>query len=190
MNAWEGLTPPYACIVADPPWHYEARPLNARTPGKWSVRADKPMPFSTMQLEEIASLPVHALTGEDCRMFLWTTNRYLPEAFDVLAGWGFTYRQTLVWHKTGDVSPYGPPLARQTAEFLLVGSVGLAPIEERWPGAVIAHPRMRRHSEKPALFADLIERSTPGPYVELFARAPRLGWDSWGYGYESAAGVS
>jgi len=43
------------------------------------------------------------------------------------------------------------------------------------------------HSEKPALFADLIEKMSPGPYVELFARQPRLGWDSWGYGYEQAA---
>ena len=43
------------------------------------------------------------------------------------------------------------------------------------------------HSEKPALFCDLIERMSPGPFVELFARSPRLGWDSWGYGYESEA---
>lgn len=43
------------------------------------------------------------------------------------------------------------------------------------------------HSAKPAAFLDIVERVSPGPYVELFARAPRLGWDSWGYGYESAA---
>ena len=44
-----------------------------------------------------------------------------------------------------------------------------------------------RHSEKPPAFLDIVERVSPGPYVELFARAPRLGWDSWGYGYEGAA---
>lgn len=43
------------------------------------------------------------------------------------------------------------------------------------------------HSEKPALFGDLIERMSPGPYLELFARAPRLGWDAWGHGYEIGA---
>jgi N6-adenosine-specific RNA methylase IME4 len=47
-------------------------------------------------------------------------------------------------------------------------------------------PRLR-HSEKPPLFFDIVEQVSPGPYVELFARAPRLGWDSWGYGYEGVA---
>jgi N6-adenosine-specific RNA methylase IME4 len=46
-------------------------------------------------------------------------------------------------------------------------------------------PRIGQHSVKPAAFGDLVEKASPGPYVELFARAPRLGWDSWGYGYES-----
>jgi len=41
-----------------------------------------------------------------------------------------------------------------------------------------------RHSEKPAAFLDVVEQVSPGPYVELFSREPRLGWDSWGYGYE------
>ena len=40
------------------------------------------------------------------------------------------------------------------------------------------------HSVKPPAFLDMVERVSPGPYVELFARAPRLGWDSWGKGYE------
>lgn len=40
------------------------------------------------------------------------------------------------------------------------------------------------HSVKPAAFMDIVEQVSPGPYVELFARAPRLGWDSWGHGYE------
>jgi N6-adenosine-specific RNA methylase IME4 len=36
------------------------------------------------------------------------------------------------------------------------------------------------HSQKPEAFLDLIERVSPGPYVELFARRDRLGWDTWG----------
>jgi N6-adenosine-specific RNA methylase IME4 len=43
------------------------------------------------------------------------------------------------------------------------------------------------HSQKPAAALDVVERVSPGPYVELFARAPRLGWDSWGYGFEEVA---
>ncbi len=44
-----------------------------------------------------------------------------------------------------------------------------------------------RHSEKPAGFLDIVEQVSPGPYVELFARQPRLGWDAWGHGYENVA---
>jgi N6-adenosine-specific RNA methylase IME4 len=40
------------------------------------------------------------------------------------------------------------------------------------------------HSVKPDAFGDLVEQVSPGPYVELFCRRPRLGWDSWGKGYE------
>lgn len=36
------------------------------------------------------------------------------------------------------------------------------------------------HSQKPEAFLDLVERVSPGPYVELFARRDRLGWDTWG----------
>ena len=36
------------------------------------------------------------------------------------------------------------------------------------------------HSVKPDAFYDLVERVSPGPRLELFARTQRLGWDSWG----------
>ena len=42
----------------------------------------------------------------------------------------------------------------------------------------------KTHTTKPAGLADLVESHYPGPYVELFARQPRLGWDHWGHGYE------
>jgi N6-adenosine-specific RNA methylase IME4 len=37
-----------------------------------------------------------------------------------------------------------------------------------------------KHSQKPEAFLDLVEQVSPGPYVELFARRDRLGWDTWG----------
>ena len=43
------------------------------------------------------------------------------------------------------------------------------------------------HSAKPDAFLDIVEQVSPGPYVELFCRRPRLGWDSWGKGYEIGA---
>lgn len=55
----------------------------------------------------------------------------------------------------------------------------LTPEPARCPTTWWLWPR-GRHSEKPEAFLDLVERISPGPYLELFARRDRLGWDTWG----------
>jgi N6-adenosine-specific RNA methylase IME4 len=180
----EGLSPPYRTIVADPPWQYpEGFNTVSRTPGKWQgpIIHDKPLPYPSMSVEDICSLPVAVLADRNCRLFLWTTNRYLPAAPDVMAAWGFAYRQTLTWHKLDGIGGSIAP----NSEFLLVGVKGKPPRLGRASASVHAHAQAKSHSTKPKLFGDLIERVSPGPYVELFARSPRLGWDHWGHGYES-----
>jgi hypothetical protein len=34
---WSDLNPPYGTVVADPPWHYSARPVGGAKPGTMSV---------------------------------------------------------------------------------------------------------------------------------------------------------
>ncbi len=177
------LAPPYATIVADPPWHYDARPVGGGKPG--TMGEAKPFPYSTMTFEEIVALPVGLLAADDAVLWLWTTNKWLRDAFTVVDAWGFGYRQTLVWGKNNPM-PVGS-VAPSAAEFLLVAKRGKPSMEWVWPSSVIvtARPSARTHSVKPDCFRDYIENSSPGPYLELFARAPRLGWDAWGHGFES-----
>lgn len=179
---FEELDPPYATIVADPPWAYAEGFVNGPARGAgWSNRI--PLPYSAMSVDDIAAMPVADLIGADgAFLFLWTTNRYLPDAFRVVETWGFDYRQTMVWHK-GDASPFPAAVAPNTAEFLLVARTGNVKRLGTTPSSVVAANR-GHHSAKPAAFLDIVEQVAPGPYVELFARQPRLGWDSWGYGYE------
>ncbi len=40
--------------------------------------------------------------------------------------------------------------------------------------------RKREHSRKPDEIYGIIESCSPGPYLELFARFARNGWDQWG----------
>ena len=182
---WEGLNPPYATIVADPPWAYEEGFVNGPARGVgWTNR--HALPYSAMDWTEIAGLPVEKLVGpSDAFCWLWTTNRYLPRAFEILDAWHFDYRQTLVWHKD-DASPFPAAVAPNSAEFLLLGKTG--PVRRSGTvSASIVRATRGPHSQKPGAFLDLIEQVSPGPYVELFARQPRLGWDAWGYGYEVTA---
>ena len=180
---WEGLSPPYATIVADPPWSYDAafHGGSPRPDGRGHLR--RGFPYSTLAISDIAALPVGDLAAHDAHLFLWTTNRYLPDAFTVLSGWGFRYSTTLVWMKKAMGLGLGGTFTL-TTEFVLYGRRG-KPQHLRRHDSTWFYDSRRFHSTKPASFGDMVEQVCPGPYVELFARQPRLGWDSWGFGYEA-----
>jgi N6-adenosine-specific RNA methylase IME4 len=121
------------------------------------------------------------MADKDCRLFLWTTNRYLPDSLTIIAGWGFSYRQLLVWDKTPNIPPFGGSVAPNSGEFLIVAVQGKPGRVSRWPTSIIRARKGRtEHSRKPDVFLDLVESVSPGPYLEMFARRQRLGWDTWG----------
>lgn len=167
----------YRTIVADPPWQYEP---HVRGTSSFGPRSDHALPYDQMDLRAIAALPIADLAEADAHLYLWTTNRYLRAAFDLLDEWGFTYRQTLIWRKTGCPSPFAASIAPNHAEYLLYAKRGDLPLLSRLKTNVIDAPQQREHSRKPEVFIDLIEQVSPGPRVELFSRRHRMGWDVWG----------
>lgn len=177
-----GLTPPYATIVADPPWRYSSGTERRNSAGTLTGVA-----YSTMSAQEVADLPVAALAADDAHLYLWTTNTKIFETLllEIVAAWGFTYKTMLTWIKTGQ--PGLGSYFRGCTEHVLFCTKGAASIppavRERNHFAAHRTP----HSTKPDAFFDLVERVSPAPRVELFARAPRLGWDHWGKGYEVAS---
>ena len=191
---WEGLTPPYSTIVADPPWRYRVSRMTVRTGDRRNGAEDH---YSTMAIDELAGLPVADLASPNAHLYMWVTNpklygdrgaRRSLNPCDVMEAWGFTYITTLTWLKLGALG-MGFYFRGET-EHVLFGVRGKAPIpvelrERNWFQA----PKTG-HSRKPAVFGDLVESVSPGPYVELFARAPRLGWDSYGWGYELSRGTA
>lgn len=168
----------YRTIVADPPWHYDAMPKGGDKAG--SFGATRALEYPTMSLDEIKALPVSDLAESDAVLWLWTTNRWLPESFAVIEAWGFTYRQALVWGKNNPM-PVGA-VAPSAAEFCLFARRGSAVTDWVFPSSVIVTPRPkdRVHSRKPDCFMDYIEAASPAPRLEMFARRDRLGWDTWG----------
>jgi N6-adenosine-specific RNA methylase IME4 len=144
-----------------------------------------------MDNAEIAALPIGDLAATESALYLWVTN---PRIFghvnrqravspiDMVEGWGFRYVTMLTWVKTGAMG-MGFAFRGHTehAIYAVRGRLSI-PADRRESNVVTA--QRRGHSEKPAAFFDLIERVSPSPYVELFARQPRLGWDSHGWGHE------
>ena len=179
------LSTPYSTIVADPPWHRRTGPEQGVTRVGRQVRdRSATAQYATLTNAEIRALPVCSVAAQDAHLYLWAPNLLLRDAFDVMEAWGFTYKTILTWCKTGHLG-LGRHFRNQT-EHVLFGVRGSLQTLDR--GQVTYFTAAKGgHSVKPAAFGDLVERCSPGPYVELFARAPRLGWDSWGHGYEIGA---
>lgn len=173
------LSPPYSTIVADPPWRFEQGGPHSLTGAEKAVRTP---PYSMMRAGDIAALPVESLAAADAHLFLWTTNAHLRSAYGVAEEWGVRSSQLLTWCKSPHGLGPGGAFAN-TTEFVLYCRRGSLGVRRRMDTTWWHWPR-GRHSEKPPAFLDIVEEVSPGPYVELFCREPRFGWDSWGYGYE------
>lgn len=173
---WADLSPPYSTIVADPPWRYASA----------ATKADAAKRYSTMSLGEICRLPVRALAAADCHLWLWATNGLLEDAYVVLRAWGFSPLTVVTWCKPG---PGVGHYLRNNTEHVILGSRGRAQVPAEKPLSTWYEWPSGAHSAKPAAFYDVVEQVSPGPWVELFCRQPRFGWDSWGHGFEELAGV-
>lgn len=181
MSMFAELTPPYSTIVADPPWAYRGRALSGKRVKDASARDQ----YSTLSAAEVAGLPVGDLAALNAHAYLWCTPTLMFDEVtpaDVLDAWGFRFVTLLTWVKKG---PLGlGSYFRIDTEHVAFGVRGSQPIPPAERQRNVFTAQKGRHSAKPAAFGDLVEAVSPGPYVELFARQPRLGWDSWGYGYE------
>lgn len=159
--------------MADPPWAYdEGWPINRGANSGTRVG----LPYPSMTVESIKALTVPS--ADDAHLFLWTTHRYLCDAFDVARSWGFRPSSILTWCKEPvGVGPGG--LFAVTSEFVIYARKGKPAHKERIETTWWRWPR-GAHSQKPDAFLDTVERAVDGPYLEMFARRARLGWDTWG----------
>lgn len=171
----------YVTICADPPWPLkESWPSGPRIPrGATHDRRRKALPYQTLTIAEIGALPVGDLAAPDAHLYVWAVNRFLPDAIAIVQRWGFRYTQTLVWAKTpmglGPGGTFAP-----TAEFIVFARRGRDIRKRRVDSMWFNWPRTTVHSKKPEHFLDMVESVSPGPYLEMWSRRHRLGWDVWG----------
>lgn len=170
---------PFATILADPPWQFQNRT------GKVAPEHRRLCRYPTMELEEIFELPIRELAASTAHLYLWVPNALLAEGLEVMRRWGFTYKTNLVWYKVRkDGGPDGRGVGfyfRNVTELVLFGVRGS--MRTLRPGRTqvnLLRERKREHSRKPEQLYDIIERCSPGPYLELFARHHRASWHQWG----------
>lgn len=160
----------YSTIVADPPWD------RFQTGARGAINH-----YPLMKLEDIKRMPVADLCNDNAHLYLWVPNGLIPQGLEVMKAWGFEFKTVFTWIK--------PKLGlgvylRNASETVLFGTRGKAPIlfkaQPNWGFFPV-----QDHSHKPEEQYAIMERCSPGPYLELFARRRQPGWDIWGNEVES-----
>jgi N6-adenosine-specific RNA methylase IME4 len=179
----------FSCLVADVPLRFNSN--SSAKPGRNAMRH-----YRCLSVEELSTLRVEDIAAPDAWLFFWATGPCLPQAFSIIAAWGFKYSGSgFVWVKLrraydsnqlrllpiseADLHTGLGHTTRKNAEFCLLARHGrphrlAADVRE-----IVVAP-VREHSRKPGEVYSRIERFCAGPRIELFARERRPGWTSWG----------
>jgi len=167
----------YNVIYADPPWSFKT----------FSDKGKDRSPenhYNVMSLQDICNLPVNKISNDNSVLLMWVVDPLLDKAFEVINAWGFKYKTVgFTWAKTNKKSMgFFTGLGywtRGNPEMCLLATKGKPKrISKSVPQLVVE--QRREHSRKPDIIYNHIENLLEGPYIELFARTQRSGWDSWG----------
>ncbi len=160
--------PKFRTILADCPWDVEQKGARGAI-----------QHYNLLTLDQLKSMPVSELAEDDAHLWFWVTNATLRAGYDVIESWGFTPRSPLTWIKPRfTLGVY----LRNATEHLIFATKGKAPVQFRSQPTWMFAP-LQDHSHKPEEQFAVIERISPGPYLELFARRqPPSGkdWSVWG----------
>lgn len=160
------FTGKYQVIYADPPWSYNNSGFTQSAASQ----------YPTMAIDEICELHVSDIADNDAVLFLWATSPLLPDALKVIIAWGFEYKASIIWVK--DKAPGMGWWVNTKHEILLIASKSNNHPLEKFDSVV--EESVTRHSKKPSVFYNMIEKMYTGAKIELFAREKRDGWEVWG----------
>lgn len=162
-------------VVADPPWWPR---LHANTVGRRQgpYRAGPQRYYNLLTVEQIIELRPE--TAPKSHLWIWVINQHIEWGHVVARAWGFEPQQMLTWCKSG----LGTGQFQSNTESILLCRKG-GPVDNafgRTGGTWFTWPKPRQHSRKPDEAYALAERVSPAPYLEMFARRDRPGWQVMG----------
>jgi len=164
----------YKTVYADPPWDYKNK-------GTRSAAAKN---YPTMTDEELQDLIIPSIIDEDAHLYLWSPVDHIREALQLMAAWGFSYKTMIAWvkfTKHGKVHFGMGNYFRGAWEACLFGVHGKMRTLSKSQRNVLFLKKPPLHSAKPPKMYEVIEKHSPAPRIELFARESREGWTSLGY---------
>jgi len=174
---FESINKKYNTIVIDPAWNISMSGDVKRGREKRAKR----LGYKTMTLEQIKQIPINQIANKGSHIYLWTTNKFLREAFNVFDSWGVNFHLILVMVKPSGIAPamgyvfgtefcllgfYGKPMQK----FLDIGKLN-------WIKHLNKHGN---HSVKPDEFYNLVREMSPEPRIDIFSRRIIAGFDCWG----------
>jgi N6-adenosine-specific RNA methylase IME4 len=170
----------YGVIYADPPWSFHN--WSAKGTGRNAISH-----YDCLDFPALASLPIAELAADNCALFLWVTDPLLPRAIELMEAWGFEYKTVaFYWVKLNTAAKHPADYftglgywTRANPEQCLLCTRGKPTRQAKNVKRLIVEKR-REHSRKPECVRERIERLVAGPYLELFARETKQGWDTWG----------
>jgi len=160
----------FCTIVIDPPWPMK-KILRIAAP-----RQELELDYPTMTIDEIKALPLRSIAAENCHVYLWTTQKFLPTAFEVFKAWGTKYECLLTWVKNVGFTPFSWMYSTEHVLFGRLGSLELLRKGRR----LDFNGKVREHSRKPDSFYDLVKEVSPPPRIDVFSREKRDGFEQYG----------
>ena len=180
INDLNDIKEAYGLIYADPPWKQSKG-------GKKSVRENssgKPLDYPTCSLDEIKEhlrLATESTT-ENSILFLWTIDKYLFEAQQIAESLGYKLHARMIWDKvTGIPAAFTVRYGHEYLLYMYKGKLTPVAKDERGKIHTVFRERVTKHSKKPDIAYEIIERLYPDlKKLEMYARETRDGWDSFG----------
>lgn len=175
INDLNDIKETYGLIYADPPWKQSKG-------GKKSVRENssgKPLDYPTCSLDEIKEhlrLATESTT-ENSILFLWTIDKYLFEAQQIAESLGYKLHARMIWDKvTGIPAAFTVRYGHEYLLYMYKGKLTPVAKDERGKIHTVFRERVTKHSKKPDIAYEIIERLYPDlKKPEMYARREMAG---------------